>query len=75
MICNLTFLVAQKSNTKFLGCFLGENLLMVGEDSHTFSSNSPETCSTYCSGKQYIFFILKNEYGFSGCLTNHISNK
>lgn len=58
----LSFLAAQQSNYKFLGCFLEDNLLSLGEVSGVLNSTSPKACSKFCSEKKYLFFTLKNEY-------------
>ncbi|XP_026809559.1 uncharacterized protein LOC113551491 [Rhopalosiphum maidis] len=62
---------AQKSNHQFLGCFLDTELLTLGEESRTLKPISPHACSTFCSGKKYLFFILKNENCY--CSKNYIS--
>ncbi|CAH1711664.1 unnamed protein product [Aphis gossypii] len=66
-----TVVVAQKSNHKYLGCFLEENLLTLGEESRVLTPISPQACSKFCSGKRYLFFILKNENCY--CSKNYIS--
>lgn len=57
------FLAIQKSNYNYLGCFLGDNLLSLGDERHNSSFISPKSCSELCSKKNYTFFFLKNEYG------------
>eukprot|EP00102_Acyrthosiphon_pisum_P012999 XP_008182377.1 PREDICTED: uncharacterized protein LOC100165182 [Acyrthosiphon pisum] len=61
----------QRSNYKFLGCFLEENLLTLGEESRVLIPISPKSCSEFCFEKKYLFFILKNENCY--CSKNYIS--
>lgn len=58
----MIFLAAKGS--KYLGCFLEENLLTLGDESRAITPMSPDSCSRFCTGKQYMFFILKHEYDF-----------
>jgi len=60
----ILFLASQLSRYKYLGCFLGENLLSLGDESRVLSPVSTQSCSEFCSKKNYMFFILKNEYDF-----------
>ncbi|XP_022166764.1 uncharacterized protein LOC111031217 [Myzus persicae] len=62
---------SQRSNYKFLGCFLEDNLLTLGEESRVLTPISPQSCSEFCFGKKYLFFILKNENCY--CSKNYIS--
>lgn len=39
-----------------------ENLLTLGEESRILNPVTPQSCSDFCSEKQYTFFILKHEY-------------
>lgn len=55
------YLAAQNSNHKFLGCFLGDDLLSFGDENYILTSASPQSCSELCIGKQYNFFNIKNE--------------
>ncbi|KAL4131837.1 hypothetical protein QTP88_009086 [Uroleucon formosanum] len=66
-----TVLAAQKTDYKFLGCFLEENLLTLGEESRILNPVTPQSCSDFCSEKQYTFFILK--YDTCYCSKNYIS--
>lgn len=66
-----TVLAAQKTDYKFLGCFLGENLLTLGEESRVLTPVTPQSCSDFCSEKQYTFFILKHDT--CHCSKNYIS--
>ncbi|XP_060850898.1 uncharacterized protein LOC132929522 [Rhopalosiphum padi] len=66
-----TVLAAQKTEYKFLGCFLEENLLTLGEESRVLTPVTPQSCSDFCSEKQYTFFILKQNT--CHCSKNYIS--
>jgi len=41
---------------------LEENLLTLGEESRVLNPITSQSCSDFCSEKQYTFFILKYEY-------------
>jgi len=69
----LSVLAIQKTDYKFLGCFLGENLLTLGEESRVLNPLIPQLCSDFCFEKQYTFFILKNVYAFVILFQNNIN--
>ncbi|XP_025423118.1 uncharacterized protein LOC112692604 isoform X2 [Sipha flava] len=69
--CLFLTAAAQKSNYKYIGCYLGENLLSLGEESRVLNPISPKSCSEFCSAKKYLFFILKNDTCY--CSKHYIS--
>lgn len=52
---------------------MGENLLTLGEESRVLTPVTPQSCSDFCSEKQYTFFILKQEYAFVILFKNNIN--
>ncbi|XP_050537386.1 uncharacterized protein LOC126903300 isoform X2 [Daktulosphaira vitifoliae] len=51
--------VSQKASPKFLGCYIEDNLVSLGEESHVLTSISPKSCAELCHGKSYLFANIK----------------